>query len=128
MQVYDVFKHIIPCPKDINVHMEADPSGKLVEYLRAVKYKPQADPATFRYALANGERDTLHNILKWALSQLPLLQKRATVGFYLAMPDVPAEFMTVADIASRTNEIKVRSTPVVHFSQCSCSYCQSFRN
>ena len=106
MQVYDVFNHIMPQPQPMHVHNEADPTAKLSEYLRAVKYKPLADPVTFLYALASGERDTLHAILKWALSQLPVLQKRAMVGFYLSMPEVPPEFKSVHEIAARTAEIR----------------------
>jgi hypothetical protein len=95
VQLYDVFDHVMPNPKPTNVYNEAEPISKLIEYLKAVKYKPQADPVAFRFALANGEREVLHAILKWILSQLPVLQKRAMIGFYLAMPEVPPEFKTL---------------------------------
>jgi hypothetical protein len=95
VQVYDVYMHIMPSPKPINVLHEADPPAKLIEYLKAVKYKPPTDAASFRYALANCDRDTLHGILKWTLSQSQVLQQRAMIGYYLAMPDVPAEFKTI---------------------------------
>lgn len=106
LQVYNVFGHIMPVSKPVNVFMEADPTAQLVDYLKAVKYRPLSDPASFRYALQAGERDTLHAILKWALSQLPTLQRRALVGFYLAMPDIPQEFRGVPDIAARIEEIQ----------------------
>lgn len=92
MQVYDVFMHIIPKPKPIDVQSEADPTSRLMEYLKAVKYKPGTDAVSFRLALANCTRDTIYSLLKWVLSQVPVLQQRATIGFYLTIPDVPAEY------------------------------------
>lgn len=94
-QVYDVFAYVMPNQKRINVHNEAEPTAKLIEYLKAVKYKPKAEPVAFRFALANGEREVLHAILNWVLSQLPVLQKRAMIGYYLAMPEIPSEFKAV---------------------------------
>lgn len=92
IQVYDVFLHIIPKPKPVDVHSEADPTGRLMEYLRAVKYKPGTDAMSFRLALANCSRDTIYSLLKWVLSQVPVLRQRATIGFYLTIPEVPAEY------------------------------------
>jgi hypothetical protein len=97
--VYDVYMHIMPSPKPTIVVNEADPPAKLIEYLKAVKYKPPTDAASFRYALANCDRETLHGILKWTLSQTQALQQRAMIGYYLAMPDVPAEFKTLQVIS-----------------------------
>jgi Intraflagellar transport 81 calponin homology domain len=85
----------MPLPEDINVHNEADPSGKLIEYLRAVKYKPNMDPVNFRKAISAGDRETVCAVFSWLLPQLHILQKRAMVGFYLTMPEVPVELRTV---------------------------------
>jgi intraflagellar transport protein 81 len=90
--VYDVFLHIIPNAAPVDVSCEADPTSKLMEYLKAVKYKPTQDAGTFRLALANGARDIVYALLKWLLSQVPVLQRRATIGIYLTMPEVPPEF------------------------------------
>jgi hypothetical protein len=87
--------HIIPDPKQCNVYSETDATSRLMEYLKAIKYKPPTDPVAFRFALANGTRDVIYPLLKWILSQLPILQKRATVGYYLAMPDIPPEYRNV---------------------------------
>lgn len=58
----------------------------------------QVDPVSFRTGLAQGDRDIVYALLKWILSQVPVLQQRAVIGFYLAMPDVPPEFRTITDI------------------------------
>jgi intraflagellar transport protein 81 len=92
MQVHDVFLHIIPNAKPVELSSEADPTSKLMEYLKAVKYKPPMDAGSFRLALANGARDVVYSLLKWLLSQVPVLQRRATIGIYLTMPEVPQEF------------------------------------
>lgn len=104
-KVYDVFMHIIPKPKPIDVQSEADPTSRLMEYLKAVKYKPGTDAVSFRLALANCTRDTIYSLLKWVLSQVPVLQQRATIGFYLTIPDVPAEYRGIQDISNRIAEI-----------------------
>jgi intraflagellar transport protein 81 len=85
----------MPLPQDINVHNEADVSGKLMEYLRAVKYKPNMEPVAFRKAISAGDRDTVYAVFSWIFPQLQILQKRAMVGFYLTMPEVPVELRTV---------------------------------
>ena len=95
MQVYDVFMHIIPKPKQIDVHNEADATSRLMEYLKAVKYKPGTDAMSFRLALANCSRDAIYSLLKWVLSQVPTLKQRAMIGFYLTIPDVPVEFRSI---------------------------------
>eukprot|EP00892_Ulva_mutabilis_P001157 jgi/Ulvmu1/11041/UM007_0222.1 len=105
-KVYDVFIHIIPKPKPIDVHSETDPTGRLMEYLKAVKYRPGTDAVSFRLALANCSRDAIYSLLKWILSQVPVLQQRATIGFYLTIPDVPAEFRGIQDITNRIMEIQ----------------------
>lgn len=92
MQVHDVFLHIIPNAKAVDVQTEAEPTSKLMEYLKAVKYKPPTDAGSFRLALANGARDVVYSLLKWLLSQVPVLQRRATIGIYLTMPEVPVEY------------------------------------
>lgn len=84
--------HIIPKPKPTDVHSEADATNRLMEYLKAIKYRPGTDAVSFRLALANCSRDAIYSLLKWVLSQVPVLQQRATIGFYLTIPDVPAEF------------------------------------
>lgn len=91
-QVHDVFLHIIPNAKPVDVQSEADPTSKLMEYLKAVKFKPPTDAGSFRLALASGARDVVYSLLKWLLSQVPVLQRRATIGIYLTMPEVPVEF------------------------------------
>jgi hypothetical protein len=44
--------------------------------------------ASFKQALAQGDRDVLHGVLKWVLAQGQQLEKRAFVGFYLSWPEV----------------------------------------
>lgn len=76
----------------MDVQTEVDPTSKLMEYMKAVKYKPPTDAGSFRLALANGTRDVVYSLLKWLLSQVPVLQRRATIGIYLTMPEVPVEY------------------------------------
>jgi intraflagellar transport protein 81 len=85
----------MPLPQPVNVHNEADPAGKLMEYLRAVKYKPQTDSVAFRKALTAGERGPVYAVFSWMLPQHQVLKKRAMIGFYLTMPEVPMELKTV---------------------------------
>lgn len=43
----------------------------------------------FKQQLAAGDRDTVHDVLKWLLSQgQATLEKRAFVGFHLSLPEV----------------------------------------
>jgi len=60
------------------------------------------DPVAFRSALHQGDRDIMYPLFKWLLSQLPILQKRAVIGYYLTMPEVPPEFRAIPDIEARS--------------------------
>ena len=70
--------------------------GRLVTFLRLLKFKVPADERAFeefQNGLAQGEKPVIYPILHWALQKLPALKKRAYVARFLAPVDVPAEFM-----------------------------------
>lgn len=85
----------MPQPQRVIIANEADPAGKLLELLRAVKYRPPGDAVAFRRALGAGDRDTVLAVLSWMLPQHEVLKRRALIGFYLTMPEVPLELRTV---------------------------------
>lgn len=63
--------------------------------------------ATFRELLAEGDRDVVHGVLKWVLTQGQALEKRAFVGYHLTMPEVCGACV----VCTLCRRVHVLSTP-----------------
>eukprot|EP00775_Hariotina_reticulata_P012912 gene12912-13039_t len=88
----DVTLKISPKLQRINPNEPPEQTAdRVAVFLRNVKYIPSLDVVTFRQLLAAADKDTVHSVLKWVLSQGQMLEKRAFVGSYLSLPDMPEE-------------------------------------
>lgn len=75
-------------------------------FLRLVKYKPSLNGATFRQQLLSGDKEVVHQVLKWVLPQPQMLEKRAFVGSYLTFTEMPEELNYDPDILDMKEEVK----------------------
>ncbi|MEW5299244.1 MAG: hypothetical protein WDW36_002278 [Sanguina aurantia] len=104
----DVFAQITPKSNHVDVSNEtADHTAdRLLQFLKTVKYKPPTDATSFRQLLVAGDKDAVYPILKWVVPQPQVLEKRAFIGYYLSMPDMPEEFNFDPDVMEVKEEIK----------------------
>lgn len=79
---------------------------RITNFLRIVKYKPTVDGATFRQLLGAGDKGVMYHVLKWVLPQAGVLEKRAVVGYFMSLPDMPEELNYDADVMELKEEIK----------------------
>ena len=68
-------------------------AGRVLDFLRFVKYKPGVDALAFREGVFNADPDIVYPALRWILQQnIASLEKKAFVGCYLTEVEVPDEF------------------------------------
>eukprot|EP00051_Salpingoeca_urceolata_P027376 m.481226 g.481226 ORF g.481226 m.481226 type:complete len:669 (+) comp22084_c0_seq1:175-2181(+) len=91
----DIFTHISP-EQERRVRDE-DPEDMIVRMLallRALKYKPpQGAKANFRQGLIAASPEVVYPVMRWALSNLASLKKRAYLARFLVRVEVPPEFL-----------------------------------
>jgi len=68
-------------------------AGRILDFLRWVKYKPGVDALAFREGVFNADPDVCYPAMRWILQQNEAsLEKKAFVGCYLTEVEVPDEF------------------------------------
>eukprot|EP00879_Flechtneria_rotunda_P022653 GHRR01023922.1.p1 GENE.GHRR01023922.1~~GHRR01023922.1.p1 ORF type:complete len:356 (+),score=131.38 GHRR01023922.1:142-1209(+) len=103
----DVSAKINPRHQRHIAHESPDQTAdRIAGFLKIVNYQPSLVPGTFRQLLAAADRDVIHGVLKWVLSQGQMLEKRAFVGYYLSFPDMPDELSYDPDVMELKEVIK----------------------
>eukprot|EP00898_Chlorokybus_atmophyticus_P000366 jgi/Chlat1/132/Chrsp1S03227 len=103
----DVFATISQVQKvDLRDEVPEQTAARMHEFLHMLEYQPpHMDGALFRQALAEGQQDTIYQILSWALPQLPDLEKRAYMGRFLVDVEIPPELCMDPEIADAREAI-----------------------
>lgn len=83
-----LFKHV-----DGRSELTAEIFAKVVEFLCMLKYKPALeDGFALMYAMTNMTRDVFIQCLYFLLKDIAVHKKRAYLGMFLSIPDVPVDF------------------------------------
>eukprot|EP00873_Tetraselmis_striata_P043397 jgi/Tetstr1/463661/TSEL_008522.t1 len=103
----DVFAVISPKHPRLDVAREPIEMvvQRLMEFLRMVKYRPEMDQMQFRQYMAQADPSVVFPVLKWVLSQIDALSKRAFVGYYMTPVLMPDELSMDAEVAAIRDEI-----------------------
>lgn len=97
----DVLQYISDQEK-IDIHAEdlEQTIVRILSMLLIARYKPLQDsPAIFRQNLQECDKQTIHKLLQWLLSNVEDLKKRMYLAKFLVKVDVPSDILGDSDIA-----------------------------
>ena len=80
---------------------------RIIQFLNVMKFNiPEEQIDDFQNMLANGDNETLHDVMHWCLQRFDHLKKRAYLAKYLMPLDVPPEFMNEDLIIELSESLK----------------------
>lgn len=98
----DILQEINDQPR-IDIHLEdlEQTAIRFFNMLHILRYKLFTDPGsdTLRQNILRGEKNTIHALLEWLLSNIDTLKQRAYLARFLMKIDVPSEILGDSDIA-----------------------------
>jgi intraflagellar transport protein 81 len=71
----------------------------MMDFLRALNFKPPVDMAHYQQALLQGDPQAIHPMLAWMLVRLPELKKRAYLSRFLSPVEVPEGMLADEEMA-----------------------------
>lgn len=98
----DILQEINDQPR-IDIHLEdlEQTAIRFFNMLHILRYKLFIDPGSdiLRQNIMRGEKNTIHALLEWLLSNIDTLKQRAYLARFLMKIDVPSEILGDSDIA-----------------------------
>jgi len=92
--------------RDVSVEGKEAAVQTVVDFLRVTKYNSPHDEVEFRQGVSEGATELLYPVLKWVLSNVKGLERKAFVGFHLSDVPLPEDVAFEEDVQELVQQMK----------------------